>query len=201
MPHFFTFSESTYARGLVNAPKKMRAAFAAACASRLVPSYEESLPQLRSSNRNLLEETLAQVWAFAIGRTQPNLASAARQLIQLIPSEEEYVSLAAAIADDTLAAAAYAAMSVNSSDEKNAVWAARRAYEATIRLAEEREVSDTYTPEMSERLSSNEFVQKELWRQNRDLRDVTATNVQSSDLVIKMKARSEIERALPKVTM
>jgi uncharacterized protein YjaG (DUF416 family) len=198
MDSFLDFSEEHLLKEIGALPTLAHVGFAAACASRLLPSYEELSMQSDDVNVALLRCALKQTWEFALGDSEPSLEEIASRLIELIPPENDCRTLAAGVADDALAAAAYAALSTISDSPQNSVWAARRAYELTVWFADWSMKGTAYTPDISRALRENRFVQTELDRQLRDIQ--TLTKAERSELgasISAIKSRAEFERALP----
>lgn len=95
--------------------------------------------------------------------------STLEQLMELLPTDDEIVSLSHVLVDHALSTLAYAIRALDAGSSQEVAWAARRAYEAADQAA----ISILgFVPTNSEEelhLHSHEIVQRELERQARDI--------------------------------
>jgi uncharacterized protein YjaG (DUF416 family)/GNAT superfamily N-acetyltransferase len=181
------YDEAGLVRRLGRLMKAQRVAFAAACAERLLPSFDvvwrqgdEDAPSLRG--------ILDRVWADASGESLPgaDLEAQLHICMTLIPDEDDdkwgqghqYV-------DDAASAVAYALCTIQSGGQaQEAAWAARRAYEAVDLFVTER-----LGIEDEEAVMRHPLTQAELTRQRQDLDELTAGG-DSPDVLRTLRARA-----------
>ncbi len=149
--------------------------FALSCAERLFPLYKLFSERTRQGVPNRLRSTLDQLWESErrgqIGGEQPFL----EEYESLIPGEEVERSkrtLLDPLAENAVAALAYACQCQVSGETENAVWAAQCGYEAVDYIAHGLEDMDYDTPEAQEAILKKDYVQAELQRQLSDLNDL-----------------------------
>jgi hypothetical protein len=191
------YSEQKLLEALHKLPARAVAAFAAACAERLFSAYEKAANQLPAGDTNRSRALLTNVWSWSLGANIALSNADIEYVIALIVAEDEGATLSHAIADDTLAAIAYAARYALTSDPQEAVWAARRAYEATDRFVAGGTSASAYTPEMEAAILASDIVQQELARQQRDLSDLGRVDIPFDRCVLLVRQRAEAESALP----
>src|SRR5882724_3878028 len=127
------FDEMELSERLEQLPRPLRAAFAAACAERLLPAYDRFSTQTKTGDALTLEQILRRLWIDLSGEAMSD-EEVERQIqacMELIPKEDDgpWVPEQAA-AEDAAAALAYALRCRQNGLAKEAAWAARRAYEA-----------------------------------------------------------------------
>ncbi len=166
------FDEQALKERLEGIGARWRLLFAVSCAERLFPLYKFFSERTRQGAPNRLRSTLDQLWeSVRRGRTggeQPFLD----EYESLIPGDEVEQSkrtLLDPLAEDAVAALAYACQCQVTGQTENAVWAARRGYEAVDYVAHGLEGMDYGTPETEKAILKKDYVQAELQQQYRDL--------------------------------
>jgi uncharacterized protein YjaG (DUF416 family) len=185
------YDEADLVRRLGRLTKAHRVAFAAACAERLLPSFD-AFWRRGHEGAAPLRGILDRVWADASG--EPSLgADLQAQLdacMALIPDQDDDTWDAGhPYADDAASAVAYALRTIKSGEAQEAAWAARRAYEAVDHF-----VMHRLGIEDEEAIMRHPMMQAELTRQRRDLDDLTAGG-DSPDLVRTLRARAAADSA------
>ena len=163
----FTYDETELASALSALSVPARTAFAGSCACRIAIAAAS-----RGADMSLALHAIGQLRDFAEGAPIRNGDQIEAQLIASIQSEDEAPEFDASIVEDALAAAAYGFRCAANGDAMNAVWAARRAYEAVDRYAGLRQNVTAFTEEVEAAILSHPLVQSELRRQRRDVGDL-----------------------------
>lgn len=117
-------------RALAPLSRAAGTAFSAACAEHLMPALRRSPGPLVHGDLQLLEDALAEVWAFADGVRSTTRRTAAA-LVALLPGEEsEDWEDSWAICENAVAAVVYAVRSADEGELRLGEWAARQSYDA-----------------------------------------------------------------------
>ncbi len=189
------FDEKTLTAALERLPQPLRAAFAAACAERLMPAYDAFS---RSSGRGdpiALREILSRLWDDLAGNamTSAELKSRIDDCMKLIPREDEGVWIPQqAAAEDAAAAVAYALRCRQNGRSQEAAWSARRLYEAHDHYVVTNGNIDTNVAGAEALVLKHPLIQTELMRQQRDLDELS--NVGSvANAVSTLRARAMTE--------
>ena len=90
-------------------------------------------------------------------------------VMQLLPGEQVHSTIRDVLLEDAISSLAYAIRCVLRTSPQEAVWAARRAYEATDQAAIKALNLAVGDSNFEEQISNHEFVQRELSRQDRDM--------------------------------
>lgn len=168
-PHLAAALESTSRRAV--------AAFATACVFRL----SASLPRGEAA-LDVLALVLRRLHAFVEREETSDTKAHEATLLAAMPDANEY-SFVACLAEDALAAAAYALRYVDDGEVQNAVWAARRAYEAADSFAGEKLPDGTFDSAREAGILRHPVVQTELRRQRRDLQEIMGSGGDPARLV------------------
>lgn len=174
----------------------LRVVFAAACAERLKPAYEEFSKQTGRGDPAKLAAILNRLWEDLEGNemSSPQLQQSIDTCMALIPQEDDgpWVSTQAA-AEDAAAALAYALRCRQSGEAQEAAWAACRAYEAVDHFVINREDIDVNEAGSERAVLSHPIVQAELSRQRRDLNELRTGS--TADVVERIRSRARSEAA------
>lgn len=162
-----TYDETELAMRLSALSAPARTAFAGACSCRIATAAAS-----RGADMHLVFHAIDQIRDFAAGRPICKPDELEAELIASIHGEDEAPGFDASIIEDALAAAAYGLRCTANGDPMNAVWAARRAYEAVDRYAGLRQNETAFTDEVEAAILSHPLVQSELQRQRRDVDDL-----------------------------
>lgn len=178
------FNEQSLVGELERLPSPFRVVFAAASAERLLPAYISFSRQTGRADPTALATILERLWLDAQGNRMDTrqVQEDVDLTMSLIPQEDtiSWVS-EQALAEDAAAAVAYALRCRLNGQAQEAVWAARRAYEALDHFVIAREGIDTSKAGAEAQVLSHPLVQAELLRQQRDLGELLAADQQ--DLV------------------
>src|SRR5262245_55148515 len=110
-----------------------RVAFAAACAERLLPAYNEFCRRAGRGSRDALAGILEKVWLHLLGNKMSTAQIRAEldRSMSFIPGEDDEPWVdEQPYADDAASAVAYALRALETGEPREAAWAARRAYDA-----------------------------------------------------------------------
>lgn len=192
------FEETRLLREITQLPVPARVAFGAACAERLLPSYERFWRKTGEGDFAALSKMLCSLWDDLSGNTMSgkeikNRIDASMQLIPEgggDPWRDEQ-----AAAEDAVAAVVYALRCRLDGQGLEAVWAARRAYEALDSYVTTLEDIDTNVPGEEERVLSSDLIQSELIRQERDLNQLQQGSITLEEL--RQRAIAEGRSFLP----
>jgi hypothetical protein len=188
----------TFDSELQRLPIRLRAAFAASCAERLLPAYDGYCERVRAEP--VLVDRLSLVWALASG-TRIVPGAELRVLFDedtrtRVPPETR----GAEYAQDAAIAILYALMTFipeNDADVEGPTFAARHAIDALDRYVARRLGVQPDDPAYAERVLGHEIVRSEVERQKRDLRDLAAALGSDNDwagAVNALRARAVAER-------
>lgn len=161
-----SFDESALDDRLSKLPNAKRAAFAATCVERLAPAYRQYSRSSGAANQDRFDSIVTDLWAFIERRLlgDNNLPDADLIYGELSPQGDLDGLLG--YADDAVAALAFAVRTTRNGMAQDAVWAARRVYEAMNRLVVSR-LHISYFDEVAERkIENHELVVEEFKRQN-----------------------------------
>jgi hypothetical protein len=194
------FDETQLAANVERLPHQLRAAFASACAERLMPAYLAFSNRSRRGNGAALKGILTRLWDDLAGDRMKDseVQSKIDACMALIPREDDGPwSTEQASAEDAGASVGYALRCRKSGRAQEAAWAARRAYEALDHYAINRGDIDTNKPGSGERVLGHPVVQAELARQRRDLDEAPgAGDMDARDVVTRLRERAVLEGAV-----
>jgi hypothetical protein len=186
-----THDETTLTEDLASIPREAGVAFAAACARRLTAAS-----QANGIDVTLVLSAVDRLREFAVGRDIGDVAELEAKLIAIMPDEDDCADLPDFVYGDAIASTVYTLLYASGGDVQNAVWAARRAYEA-VDLCAGRTVEGTvFTPDVEAATLGHPWVQSELRRQRRDLQSllVKPDDVQSRQSLIDRAAHEPVAR-------
>jgi uncharacterized protein YjaG (DUF416 family) len=172
---FRGFNEMELAERIEELPRPVRAAFAAACAERMLPAYHRFSARSNRGDPRILEQILTRLWTDLSGEPMSEAETEAQidACMELIPREDDGPWVAEqAAAEDAVAALAYALRCRRSGLAKEAAWAARCAYEALDDYVINHENVDTNISGAEAKVLAHPLVQAELTRQQRDLEEL-----------------------------
>ena len=168
------FDETRLLKKLASLEVHCRVAFAAACATRLLPVFEEYAGQHAPHDSQLLRRALDLVWGSVIEDAwqQNDVEKALESVEKVVPEEADNWTLLHAYAEDAVAATQFSLSALVSNDPQESAWAARRAYSIVDQAATSELVVDFRKADAECRILSHPLVQQELTRQMRDLHDL-----------------------------
>jgi uncharacterized protein YjaG (DUF416 family) len=191
------FNEGSLMAGLDRIAVRLRVVFAATIAERLLPAYVSFSHKTARGDPHLLTEILERLWRDIDGvkMSPEELQQSIDLSMELIPQEDEIPwILDQAWAEDAAVAVVYALCTRQNGKSQDAMWAARRAYDALDHFVTNQEDIDPITAGAEERILSNPLIQTEFIRQQRDLRELAAVNPQDEPILIqKIRQRAKAE--------
>ena len=180
---------------LVNRLAKMdttkRVAFAAACATRLLPLFEQYAVNFFSEGSETIRKALNLVWRSVTEGIWNHeiINNLIENVMDIMPEEDIEWTPLHAYAEDATASTAYTLRALISNNPREAGWAARRSYE-TVDLAAQKIIDFKPDKKDSEiQLLSHPLIQQELQRQKQDLADLES-NEFTKDTFTKIKERA-----------
>jgi len=186
-------------RQLERLPNRLRVAFAAACAERQIPNYFRFSKAAGHGNLNILIGALNCLWDELQGKPAPEtqLQQQLDSCMSLLPDpEQDSLGGLAYYAEDAVSSAAYAIRTRLRSDIQQAVWAARRAYNALDEFVGAKTHNVRSDQEREERIRLHSLVQAELRRQQADLvqlRKIAAGSITEREGVAELRCRAQAD--------
>lgn len=198
MINMLRFDESRLVSELEQVPIALRAAFAAACAERLMAAYRLFENRNGRKGPSILEQALDNVWTELDEDVNPEeLAREIEELMTLIPQEDGWQGAwtqEVTNAQNAGMAVVYALRTRLTGSAQEAAWAARVAYEALDNFVINTEDIDTNRPGGELQVLSHALVQAELARQRTDLEEMRACSLSSQRAVIaQVRARAKTD--------
>lgn len=170
------FDEDNTSQMLSRLPPEMRAAFAAACAERLLPCWRAFARKRLgvSEGTTDVEHALGELWTALESPGMParKFDELTAQVLASVPDEDQAWSAGEPYAEDAAASVAYALQAVSDSSPDSAKYAARRVYEV---LANYLENALEGTRGRASENVTDAVIAKELARQQRDLSDLISS--------------------------
>jgi uncharacterized protein YjaG (DUF416 family) len=186
------YDETELLQTIERLPRQLRAAFAAACAQRMLIAYSKFTTRTGRGNPLALKEILNHLWRDLVENcmSDTEIVAAIDSCMKLIPEEgkDPYVP-GQLVADDAPSAAVYALECHRSGSAQEAAWAAQCICETLEEHVMRQENISINTVDLDDRLFSHSLVQAELARQQRDLRELLSNTVTVDEL----RRRSENE--------
>lgn len=186
------FDEAKLRDKIETLSKRLRPAFAAACAQRLQPSYRRFVERSGRGDIEKVGGILERVWTDLSGNpiSRNEIDLKLDECMDLIPREDDGPWLPGqAAAEDAVTALAYTLRCRQNGSAQEAAWAARHSSEAIDRFVIDREDIDLNKAGEQARILADPLVQMELLRQRRDLEDLLRRKVS----VIELRDRAKIE--------
>lgn len=192
-----TFDKTELEGRIQQLPTINRAAFAAACAERMAPSYEAYSARSGNADFKVYNELLARLWTDLEGQrmSDAEIDANIERAEELVPPEDSSWVPEYPAADDAAAGLAYSFECRRNESAKEAVWAASRAYEAIDDYVITNENVDTAAPGAESEILSHRLVQAELARQSRDLDELREGRITINQL--RDRAKAEATEFLP----
>jgi uncharacterized protein YjaG (DUF416 family) len=149
-----------------------RALFALSCAERLFPLYQLYFEKTGCGRPSYLRSTLDHLWELALRGQTGHKELFLNDFESLLPGEDPAWNPLNGLADDAIAALAYACQCQATGEIENAVWAAERGYAAVDYVARDLEGMDYGSAEAEAAIQNKEYVQAEIKRQLRDVAEL-----------------------------
>jgi uncharacterized protein YjaG (DUF416 family) len=176
-----------------------RVAFAAACASRILPAYDD-YHKSGQGEPETLRRVLESVWSWIQGTRKERASYVAdvEALTTLLPGEDEGNAEPGRWAVDALSSAIYTVEALIYSDPQRAVWAAEQVVDAVEDFVRSAWFSKHGEVPSAQEEVSDPLMQTLLGQYERDLSDLE--KLRPGQLVaeaLRFRRRAEAERALP----
>jgi hypothetical protein len=192
------FDETQLVSRLAKMDNNLRAAFAAACSTRLMSTFDRYALDFAPKHLGTFKQAWEQVWSAVIEGTwqRETLEATLSNVMGIIPGEGNGWTPLHAYAEDAASALAYSLRALISNDPQEAAWAARTSYEAVDFAAQQTEIGFLPGDKDSEfKLLSNPLIQRELGRQEQDIADLERFPP-SCEILLKIKQRALSQPAL-----
>jgi uncharacterized protein YjaG (DUF416 family) len=166
------FDERFLVSELESLSDRAQVAFATAAATRQLTSFERLARKLKLKDEHRPREIASRLWddLTISAAADAEWSGMVDHLLEILPDGSEELWLERALADDALSALAYAIRCRLTLAPQEAAWAARRAYEAADQAAIRITGVQPGSFNAEAELNSHHFVQRELARQQMDLR-------------------------------
>jgi uncharacterized protein YjaG (DUF416 family) len=194
--NYFMVDESALKKELEKLPVRLKVAFAAACAERLLPTYATFSQKSGWGDTTHLSKILQQLWDDLIepSITDNELQEMLQACIQLIPGEVGFFDIPERVsAEEAATAVALALRCRQNGDAQEAVWAARTLIDALDEFIIQRDKIDISTPDDYKPIIRDPILQAELARQRRDLNELLKAPKQDIDVIGRIRDRARIE--------
>lgn len=176
-----TYDEPANVQRLTRLDRTRKAAFAAACAQRLLPLFERYAAAVEADPR-ILQEALDGVWD-ALRGTQVDLRPMQAAAEDQVPQEDDDWILETGYAQNAAACAAYAVRTWLTDDAQEAAWASRQVYElADYAVQQLLPDLDLNRPDAEAQLLGHELVQTALAGIEHDLSEVESAELDLAQL-------------------
>lgn len=187
-----SFSENMLSERLSRLNCMQITAFAASCAERLMPTYIRFAENaaLAPEDKLLYRKSLDNIWNCALGKLidKKSIVDMEHACLNAVPSEDDAWEFGEPYAEDAGAAVTFAVRTWLSCDPQNAVWAARRVYEALDNFV----VTSLNSSLIDEQeVLSNHLIQKELVRQQLDLEQLEDITFAEQISIAHLRARAQ----------
>jgi uncharacterized protein YjaG (DUF416 family) len=173
-----------------------RGVFAASCAQRLLSASVSLLERQGKAPDHELADVLERLWSDLEGRqmSKSELEQNLERCMCATYHHEDKQGVAKyEVAEDTVAAVAYALRCRLNGQEQEAAWAARRVYEALDEYVITSDGIDINRPRGELRVLSHPVVQAELIRQRRDMDELVLSGVDNPRVAAKFRERANME--------
>jgi uncharacterized protein YjaG (DUF416 family) len=195
------FDERGLLAQLRRLPNQLRVAFAAACAERQLPNYISFSKVTGTGNPNLLTRILFRIWEDIEGSSASDydLHKELNSCMSLLPNDEADSPEQQAYANDAVASVAYTIRARLTDDCREALWAARRAYEALDRYVIAQLNPIIVEPDAENRIVAHPLIQAELRRQRADLSELQQAAMNAANernVITDLHNRSQMDAAL-----
>jgi uncharacterized protein YjaG (DUF416 family) len=191
------FAQSELRQELESLEKRYRAAFAAACAQRLLSSYVRYCTNNRADELDLLTGILDRLWrAIEGGSDSTQLQKDVDLCLSLMPIDQADTDPNRLCAENAIASIAYAIRTQLSGDSQEAVWAAARAYETVDGYVISRLNRTIVDRDIEPQILAHPLIQSELQKQRRDLvemRDLAKNSKEYRAIIADIRRRAERE--------
>jgi len=191
------FSRDDLSKKLSSLPRRLRTAFAAACAQRLMPGYIRSASRNLNANPQQAIKILGEVWNdIQSGSSDPNkLNRDVETCAALIPDYDVSYFDGIEYAEDAICSLIFAIESELKGGAEEAAWAADRVHTSLFHFVESL-VGHVETRAEMARIDSHPLIQTELRRQEADLADLqTAAKSPGSEaeIIARIRRRAQVD--------
>jgi len=191
----YIFQENELRDRLATLPCWKIVAFALCCAERLMPAYVRYSEKaaLNTEDSELYANALALIWNQLLDQENPRheIENMVQKCLDSIPTEDRAWELGEPYAEDAGAAVTYAIRSWLSCSAQEAVYAARRIYEALEHFVTNAVGTIPQSDADKQQIHLNPLIQQELSRQKHDLEQLEALVQQSMVGDLRLQAKKD----------
>jgi uncharacterized protein YjaG (DUF416 family) len=179
-PSPLKYDETSLAKNLHDLPWSRRVIFASSCAERLMPTYHWLCLNSHSNDYEIVREALDAIWNIDSEVKRPTslkITTLRVKLETLVALEsDEGDAIGSAVAENAIAAVAYALRTWETDEPQESIWAARQIYEAADTIVQQSAPNQTYLND----IQSEAPVQLALQGIETALRDAQRASVEDS---------------------
>jgi uncharacterized protein YjaG (DUF416 family) len=190
------FDELALVGRLESLSPALRAAFAGACAERMLPSYRRWSQSTGRGNVHHLSGTLARLWADILSgpMVEAVVDAEIEECMRLLHEVGDLTSVSEwPAAAHAVAAVAYALRCCQRGGAQDAAWTARHAYETLAAFVAHTDGIDLRAPGAEIAVVKHPLIQAELGRQSRDIEEVSTGGADTGLLVGRLHSRARAE--------
>jgi len=187
------FDEASLLKQLTHLPAVSRLVLALCCTTRQSGAYEHFAERFAPETQSYVKGIIVQLWDMVVGDEfdKTDWEVVLEKVMELLPEEQEQWEPFLVYAEHAISSLAYTIRCLLKSEAQEAVWAARRAYEAADQAAIRDLGVQTGSADSEARILAHPIVQRELQRQERDLRLLQSTSSRQTLNALKISAFSE----------
>ncbi|MGF1526863.1 MAG: DUF416 family protein [Candidatus Competibacterales bacterium] len=163
------------------------------CTTRQLEACEQFAERFAPESKGSAKAVIDQLWEAVVGNSseKTNWEAVQKEVMELLPEEQDQWAPFHVYADHAIASLAYTIRCLLKPDAQEAAWSARRAYEAADQAAIRDLDVQTGAADSEARILAHPIVQRELQRQQRDLRLLQSSPLEQSLNALKASAFSE----------
>jgi len=171
MVNMLKFDDKSLSEILANFSEERCLAFSVSSTTRLLPCYEHYARNHLSDCSELPRTLVNDLWQKALEGDfdLSGWGDSLEQIMQMIPQEDEGDGFVDLLAEDALASLAYSIRYLLSQDVQEAIWSAKRAYEAADQAAIKMLKAKPESIKFEQVVVGHEFVQRILLFQKKDI--------------------------------
>ncbi|MBX7244153.1 MAG: YjaG family protein [Candidatus Sumerlaeaceae bacterium] len=177
-------------------------AFGAACCERMLPNYKTFMNEVGWGNVEPLRQAVDVAWEACEDErpSEAELRNLLSQCEQCTPDSEDYSSLYTASAQDAVFSVCALLDFLLDGDVDHIVTVARYSTDTVDLVVQEREGMDPQDARLEQRILQHAFMQQELARQKRDLREAIGIGSGDKNALLAFRTRAQQEPNLEAIS-
>lgn len=190
--NMMNFDEAKIVARLSRVSPTSKAMFSLCCAARQKSAWQEFAKRFSPEAQDAVSIAIEKIWQSLGSNVVPiNWSSLLDDIMDLLPEEQDEWAPLHVYADHALSSLAYTIRCLIDSSDQEAAWGARRAYEAADQAAIRQLDAQLGIAESEARILMHPIVQRELWRQERDLQVLERLSARDALTELKVGALHE----------